>query len=182
MKVFSSATIDLRSVQSYSLETEVANSVILGANFKGTNLLRGSTTIIKFVCKEMQPFHVAVGTQCEKSMKAQHLATFRTQTNESRMIWECGRYIYRNVEMKRYPSSIILALFTWYGGTRLIRTPRGYAILSVLSRCPYMAGSQKKCPEYMLTTADNSTRKRTLLNFDLSFNCTRQGRQRGRRL
>ena len=67
--------------------------------------------------------------------------------------------------MKRYPISI-LALFTWYSGTPgLIGTARGYAILSILSRCPYLAGCEKKCPEHMLTRADISTRKRTLLNF-----------------
>ena len=31
-----------------------------------------------------------------------------------------------------------------YSGTGLIRTPRGHAIVSVLSGCPYEAGSQRK--------------------------------------
>ena len=39
----------------------------------------------------------------------------------------------QNVADKRTPRSV---LFTSYSGTRLIRTPTGYAIVYVLSRCP----------------------------------------------
>ena len=49
-------------------------------------------------------------------------------------------------------------------GARLIRTPRGHAIVSVLSGCPYEAGSQRKRQEHMFYGYKDQSRQ-----FDAKF-------------
>ena len=48
---------------------------------------------------------------------------------------------------------------TDYSGTRLIRTPRGHAIVSILSGCPYYAGSQRKRQEHMFYRYEDQSRQ-----------------------
>ena len=58
--------------------------------------------------------------------------------------------------------------FKIYRETRLIRTPRGHAIVSVLSECPYQAGSQRKRHEHMFYRYKDQSRQfyeKTLFNF-----------------